>query len=144
MKDKEKQKEYDRKRYITQKEDRDAKNKIWARLHPEAYALYHRQWQRKGGSHYLQTRIYERTGLRCERNRIRRRHGFQYRKYKRFFAKDSELHHQWIPKTAKYRGVALAEKDAHQHGVIDVIQILEGEITLFTEELICRSEVGDV
>lgn len=136
MKDKEKQKEYDRKRYSAQKEDRDAKNKIWARLHPEAYAVHHRQWQRKGGSHYAQTRIYERTGLRRDRNRIRNRHGKQYRKFKDFFAQDSEMHHQWVSGTARYSGLALVEKDKHQHGYIDVIQILEGKITLFTEEFI--------
>ena len=132
MMDKER-KEYDRKRYLTHKEDRDAKNKVWARLHPEAYAKYHEQWQRKGGSHYAQTRAYESTGLRYKRSYVRNRHGTQYRKYKRFFALGSQIHHEWIPGTAKYTGLALVETDKHRHGYIDVIKILDGKITLFTE-----------
>ena len=36
----------------------------------------------------------------------------------------------------------VVEKDQHIHGFIDVIQILEGEITLFTEEEI-KNRGGD-
>ena len=32
-----------------------------------------------------------------------------------------------------YRGLALVEADQHTHGFIDVIKILDGEITIFTE-----------
>lgn len=34
----------------------------------------------------------------------------------------------------EYDGVALVEADRYQHGIIDVIQILKGKITLLTEK----------
>ena len=39
-----------------------------------------------------------------------------------------------VPKTARYMGVALVERNLHRHGIIRVIEILEGQITLLTEE----------
>lgn len=40
--------------------------------------------------------------------------------------------------TAKYTDVALVESNPHQYGYIDVIQILEGKITLLTEKEILK------
>jgi hypothetical protein len=56
-----------------------------------------------------------------------------------------ELHHQWIPETADYTGLALVEAKPHKHGIIDVIQILEGAITVFSEKELREQgvEVGD-
>ena len=64
---------------------------------------------------------------------IRGRHRRYYTPYKQIIAPESQLHHEWIPMTAEYRGVALVEANQHLHGYIDVIQILEGEIMLLTE-----------
>lgn len=74
------------------------------------------------------------TGLQGARQKIRVSHGNKYRQYKNIIAPDSQLHHEWIPKTAEYRGVALVEADQHMYGIIDVIQIVDGKITLLTEK----------
>ena len=88
---------------------------------------------RKGGKYYERHLKYEITGLQGERNKIRKRHADHYRPYKQIIAPESQIHHEWIPETANFRGVALVEKESHQYGIIDVIQILEGGITLLTE-----------
>lgn len=83
-----------------------------------------------------------RTGIQGDRNKIRDIHRYKWRQYKRIIAPDSQLHHQWEPNSAEYAGVALVEKDAHMHGFIKVIEILEGEINLFTEkEITNRGEI---
>jgi len=43
----------------------------------------------------------------------------------------TQIHHEWVSGTAKYRGVALVDAELHRHGIIKVIEVLEGEITLF-------------
>jgi hypothetical protein len=88
---------------------------------------------RKVGKYYLKRLRYEHSGLRGERNKIRANHSHKWQQYKKIIAPDSQIHHEWIPGTAKYQGVALVEKDQHQHGIIDIIQILDGEITLRIE-----------
>lgn len=75
-------------------------------------------------------------GIPHEKELVRQKHGNLYRPYKKIIAPESQLHHQWVPGTAEYTGVALVEAKPHQYGYIDVIQILEGEITLLTEEAI--------
>lgn len=35
---------------------------------------------------------------------------------------------------AKYNGIALVDTQEHQHGIINPIQILEGEITLMEDK----------
>ena len=109
-------------------------SKEWRRNHPEKAIEYGRQVSRKGGKFYEKKQKYKQTGIPGERERTRMRHGYYWRKYKNFVAPESQLHHQWVPNTADYTGLALVEKDAHQYGRIDVIQILEGEITLLTEK----------
>ena len=93
-----------------------------------------REGNRKGGKYYEHTIEHNMSGLPHERKNVRGVHQHRYRNYKRIIAPDSQIHHQWIPNTANYTGVALVEKDQHLHGFIDVIQILEGEITLLTED----------
>ena len=110
--------------------------KAWAGRNLEKVIGYGRQRCRKGGEYYERELEYQRTGLRGERKRIRGKHGRKWREYKHIIAPDSVLHHQWRPNSAEYDGVALVEKDQHQHGFIDVIQIMEGEITLFSEKVI--------
>jgi hypothetical protein len=83
---------------------------------------------------------YNRTGIPGEKTRIRYKHGREWKPYKDIIAPDSQIHHEWVPETAEYRGVALVEKDAHMHGFVDVIEILDGEITLLTEEEVKMGE----
>ena len=110
----------------------------WRKEHPEEVIASNQrnnpEQNRKGGRRYAKKLEYEQTGLRGERNRIRRMHANRWWQYKNTIAPESQLHHQWRPESADYDGVALVEKDQHQHGIIDVIQILDGEITLLTEE----------
>ena len=120
----------------------------WHTQHPEEEAAATRKWQkanpnkvksnqheanRKGGKYYEHKREYNTTGLQGERNRVRVIHGALYRLFKRIIAPASQIHHEWIPGTAKYTGVALVESEPHRYGIIDVIKILEGKITLLSE-----------
>ena len=104
----------------------------------------HRQATRKGGKYYEKRLIYKQTGISGDKARIRMNHSRKWRPYKAIIARDSQIHHNWLNDgTAAYDGVALVEKDQHQHGIIDVIQILEGKITLLTEEEVrkgCKNE----
>lgn len=112
----------------------------WSRRNPETNKKKGRQVSRKTGKYYAKKQKYKQTGIPGERERIRMRHGYYWRKYKNFVAPNSQLHHQWVPNTADYTGLALVEKDAHRYGRIDVIQILEGKITLLTEKEIIEQE----
>jgi hypothetical protein len=112
----------------------------WAKNHPEKVRDNGRRVSRKGGTGYKKKQIYKQAGISGERERVRMRHGYYWRKYKNIIAPGSELHHSWIPGTSNYTGLAIVEMDAHRHGIIEVIQILEGKITLFTENEI-RKEV---
>ena len=107
--------------------------RIWAINNPEKVLARNHEMCRKDGKRYERYRKIETTGLRGARNCIRKGHAQRWRKFKKIIAPDSQLHHQWIPGTADYAGVALVEQDQHLHGFIDVIEILEGEITLLTE-----------
>lgn len=89
---------------------------------------------RKGGDNYPKLMLYHMTGLPYARRLIRNKHGLKWRLFKQIIAPESQIHHEWIPRTADYRGTALVETNQHQHGIIDVIQILEGKITLLTED----------
>lgn len=105
----------------------------WAKSHPEEVKAKSQQQCRKGGKHYEKTRQYKMTGIQHEKELVRGKHNRLWATFKKIIAPESQFHHQWAPGTANYTGVALVEKDQHQHGYIDVIQILEGEITLLTE-----------
>lgn len=87
----------------------------------------------KDGEDYEKAIVYQMNGLPHEKRLIRLVHAQRWRQFKQIIAPESQLHHEWIPETADYRGLALVEKDRHMHGFINVIQILEGEITLLTE-----------
>lgn len=101
--------------------------------HPEKVKALEREQNRKGGKYYERAKAHRLVGLPHARVLIRGMHRRIWTQYKQIIAPDSELHHEWIPETADYRGVALVEAKPHQYGIIDVIQILEGEITLLTE-----------
>ena len=101
--------------------------------HPEILKARATKQSKKGGKYYEKRLIYQQSGLQREKNKIRAKHSTHWRKYKGNWLTETQIHHEWIPETADYRGIALVEKDQHLHGFIDVIQILEGEITLFEE-----------
>jgi hypothetical protein len=112
--------------------------KKWQKKNPEAVRKNceksSREQHRKGGKYYRITRENQQKGIPWEKNKIRSFHGNKWRLYKHIIAPDSVIHHQWQPGSAEYRGVALVEKGQHQYGTIDVIEILEGDITLLTEK----------
>lgn len=110
------------------------KQKEWRDANPEVIKFHHAAANRKGGMHYEKRLRENREGLQGDRGRIRRIDGNRFRRYKPFFAKQSQLHHEWIPGTAKYRGIALVEQEQHMRSIIDVFMVLEGEITVFNEQ----------
>ena len=129
-----------RERRIEHLEQEKQKLRRWRGDNPEKVKANGQESSRKGGKYYEQHQKYFSAGLPHERKIVRLRHGHLYRPYKQIIALESQIHHEWLPETAEYRGVALVEKDQHMHGLIDVIQILEGEITLFAEEGVRRKE----
>lgn len=116
------------------KEEVAATKKEYRKANPEQVEKIRREQARKGGKYYAKKLEDDQTGLRGKRNRIRKKHGNKYRPYKQIIAPNSQLHHEWVPDTSDYRGVALVEADQHMHGFVDVIEILAGKITLRTEE----------
>jgi hypothetical protein len=117
-----------------------ARKKKYREEHPEQVIANHQEEYRKGGRHYDKYLAYKQTGVQGDKNKIRIKHGRQYRPYKQIIAPESQIHHEWLPDSAKYKGVALVEKDAHMHGIVDVIEILDGEITVLTEEEIRKKQ----
>lgn len=109
-------------------------NRKWREANPDKVATLNHKHGRKGGKYYEKALKYQHTGLPRERNKIRCKHGHMWREYKNLIAPESQLHHQWHIGTSEYDGVALAEKDQHLHGIVNVIEILEGAITVFTEK----------
>ena len=118
--------------------EHNANGRKWAKNNRNKIKTHNQESCRPGGKWYKHKLEYDRTGLRGQRNHIRERHRRQYKQYKQIIAPDSQLHHEWIPETAEYRGLALVEAKAHQYGIIDVILILDGKITLLTEEEITK------
>ena len=102
-----------------------------------------REISRRGGRYYERHLIDNRTGLRGERNKIRKHHANKWRPYKKLVAPNSQLHHNWLRDSAEYSGLALVEADQHMQGIIDVIEILEGKISIFTEKEL-REQGGGV
>lgn len=102
--------------------------------HPEVRLMHNREGSRKGGRRYEKKQIYKHTGLQGEKNKIRGVHANRWRQYKLIIAPGSQLHHQWMPGTAKYTGLALVEANQHMQGIIKVIKIVCGKITLLTEK----------
>lgn len=101
---------------------------------PDRVKANSQEISRKDGKYYERHRKYFSTGIPHEKELVRGNHGCLYRPYKQIIAPDSQIHHEWLPDSANFRGVALVEKNQHMHGFVEVIQILEGEITLLTEE----------
>lgn len=115
------------------REELNAAQKKYNEEHPEEVIATSQEQCRKGGKYYDNHLEYNQTGIQGERHTIRVTHARQWKPYKDIITPDSQIHHEWIPKTAEYRGVALVEAKPHQYGIIDVILILDGEITLLTE-----------
>ena len=121
-------------------EEVNAKTKGWRESNPEKVAALDHEKSRKGGKHYEHKIRYMMNGIPHEKDLVRFKHRHRYAPYKKIIAPETQIHHEWIPGTADFRGVALVEANSHQYGFIDVIQILEGEITLLTEEGIRQND----
>lgn len=121
------------------REELKVKSKEWRKNNIEKVKVYGQELGRKGGKRYEKFLEYQRTGLQGERNYIRHKHAKLYYEIRKA-TPNSVLHHEWIPGTAEYRGAALVNKELHQRGVIKVIKLLEGKITLFTEKEIKKEE----
>lgn len=119
---------------VQHREEHSIHTKKWQGANPDKVEAIHREVNHKGGKYYEHALEHKRTGIPGERSRIRAKHGRIYRVFKQLIAPLSQIHHEWIPGTTDFRGVALVETDQHMHGFIDVIQILEGGITLLTEK----------
>jgi hypothetical protein len=129
--------------YKAHREEDNARSKKYREENPEKEKAHNHEGSRKGGRRYDKQLKYQHTGLRGDRTAIRRKHAHQYKPYKDIIAPDSQIHHEWVPQTDEYRGVALVEKEQHQYGIVDVIQILDGEITLLTEEEIRKGKKNE-
>ena len=116
------------------REEHPEQGREWRETHREEVKSPNDEINRKGGKYYARKIKYQQTGIPGDRHRIRMKHGNKYHPYKAIIAPDSQIHHEWVPGTAEYRGVALVEAEQHMHGFVDVIKILEGKITLLTEE----------
>ena len=114
--------------------------KEWREKNHDKIEAYMHERSRKGGKYYKKMLEDNKIGLRGERNKVRSRHRQRWSSYKKIIAPDSVIHHAWVDNSAAYTGVALVEKDQHQHGYIDVIKILDGKITLLTEEQFGKEE----
>lgn len=112
----------------------------WEEANPDKVEGYRHSQNRKGGGGYEKNQRYKTTGLQGERNVIRNKHSGRWREFKKIIAPGSQCHHQWVFGTSQYRGVALVEADQHRHGNIDVIRILDGKITVFTEKELREQE----
>ena len=125
------------------RKERNVSWREWCKANPEKVKANNRKTNRetghKGGKYYKKRLIYNRTGLQAKRRYIRHKHYILYHTIKQA-TPNSQIHHEWLPGTAKYRGVALVETVAHRHGIIKVIKVLEGEITLFTEKEIGKED----
>ena len=126
--------------YAQHSEEMKARVREWREVNPNKVKASHQEQCRKGGKRYEKMLKHQHTGIQGERNKIRNSHGRKYRPFKQIIAPESQIHHEWMPGTAKYRGVALVETDQHMHGYIDVIKILDGKITLLTEKEIRNQE----
>jgi hypothetical protein len=122
------------------KVENNASDKKYREEHPEKVKAHNHEQNRKGGRRYDKKLEYNKTGIPGDKHKIRTKHANKYKPYKMIIAPESQIHHEWIPKTSEYRGVALVEADQHMHGFVDVIEILDGKITLLTEEQIKRGK----
>ena len=105
----------------------------WRKENPKKLKVNNHELSRKGGKYYNTKLKWRQKGIQHKKYLIRTKHAHRYQRFKKIIAPESQIHHEWIPNTANYRGIALVETDQHMHGFIDVIEILEGEITLLTE-----------
>ena len=109
----------------------------WQRANPEKVSLLSLEQCRKNGKYYNKKLLYMRTGIQGAKNKVRMLHIRIYSPFKRIIDPNglTHIHHEYLNDgTANFRGVALVEKDQHQHGIIKPIIILEGKITLMTEK----------
>ena len=119
----------------------NATSKAGAAANPEKIFTHNQEIGCKGGKYYEKKLVYQTTGIPGEKGIIRAKHGREYHPLKQIISPESQIHHEWIPGTSEYTGVALVETQPHRYGIIDVIKILEGKITLFTEKEIAKGGI---
>ena len=129
----EKAKAYCKQWHAQHREEANSISQAWYAANQDKAKENSQEANRKGGKYYAHKQNYMKTGLQGERNIIRTKHQKQYYAIKQATS-NSVFHHEWIFGTARYRGVALVDKGAHENGIIKVIKVLEGKITLFTEK----------
>lgn len=107
----------------------------WKACNPEKVKAHNQEQSRKEGKYYENHKLSHKEGLSGEKERVRGKAHRIWTPYKKIIDPEglTQLHHQWLSNSAEYTGLALVEKGQHMHGYVDVIQILEGEITLLTE-----------
>ena len=121
--------ESSRKYHSEHREESNIRSKGWYKGNPEKVEE-NRKKQRKGGIYYEKKLRADQTGLRGERNRIRKKHAKRWRKYKGNWLTETQIHHEWIEGTAEYQGIAIVDKMEHQYGIINPIVILEGVVVI--------------
>jgi hypothetical protein len=104
---------------------------------------YHRRYRTK---HPHCTRDYlNQNKVARKRGNIRNIHG-RFKPYKwlknglKLQGFDPQIHHEWIPRTTEYTGIALVEAKDHMRNIIKPLIILEGEI-VWTNETDERSKL---
>jgi hypothetical protein len=127
-------KRYGKTEYEKQLEQGRERDKRYREENPEKMIANNHEKNRRGGKYYEYMLDHNKLGLRGERNKIRTKHRHEFREIKDTLAQEVELHHEWIGETSEYRGLAFVEANAHRQGIIDVILLLDGKITLYTEE----------
>ena len=127
--------------YIALKARNLKSTKKYQLANPNKVTENHRVTSHKGGKRYAKKQKYKQFGVQGDRNKIRSRDSGKWRPFKKIIAPDSQLHHEWLPGSAKYTGLALVDAEQHIHGYIEVIKIFEGTITLLTEEDIKNRDI---
>lgn len=97
----------------------------WRLANPERVKKHCGEQYRKGGKYYLKHLIYERTGIRGMRKRVRNKQQKRWRKYKDIIAQGSQLYYLWVADTVECKCVALVETDQYQYPFKDAIHIQE-------------------
>jgi hypothetical protein len=107
----------------------------WNREHPEEHQAGRERWEKEHPEKVAEyKRRHHKTGIQGLKNKVRTKDADFYRRFKKVIAPTSQLHHEWSNNgTAEYTGVALVEADQHMYGFVEVIHVVRGEISLFTE-----------
>jgi hypothetical protein len=102
---------------------REAQEEFQKLHYSEQQEILRDMWKKREG-HYSRSGLPQ--NITAARNKIRQAHCAKWP------SDVLDHHHEWIEDTAEYTGVALVEREAHRHGIINVVTLLEGVITNFS------------